>query len=113
MRFIKKYYILFIKNRSRIFKKTQREAIFKCIYGNLFLIKYQLFENEWEVLSQDPYYEPTTEEELEDSGTNVASLGNNIARKYMDQVRRRKVQTLHTAYVQTHPRQNCALWCRL
>ena len=37
---------------------------------------------------------PTTEEELEESGTNVASLGTNIARKYMDQVRRRKVYPL-------------------
>ena len=33
MRFIKKYYILFIKNRSRGFKKTPRGAIFKCVYG--------------------------------------------------------------------------------
>ncbi len=50
-----------------------------------------MFENDWTVLDQDPYYTPKTEEELEESGTNVASLGNNIARKYMDQVRRRKV----------------------
>jgi ribosome assembly protein 1 len=49
-----------------------------------------LFENDWTALEQDPYYVPTTEEELEESGTNVASLGTNIARKYMDQVRRRK-----------------------
>lgn len=52
---------------------------------------FQLFENDWTVLEQDPYYTPKTEEELEESGTNIASLGNNIARKYMDQVRRRKV----------------------
>lgn len=46
------------------------------------------------MLEQDPYFVPKTEEELEESGTNVASLGTNIARKYMDQVRRRKVDFL-------------------
>jgi len=49
-----------------------------------------IFENDWAALEQDPYYTPKTEEELEESGTNIASLGTNIARKYMDQVRRRK-----------------------
>jgi ribosome assembly protein 1 len=42
-------------------------------------------------MEQDPYFVPTTEEELEDSGTNVASLGTNNSRRFMDQVRRRKV----------------------
>ncbi|EGC38317.1 hypothetical protein DICPUDRAFT_149015 [Dictyostelium purpureum] len=48
------------------------------------------FDNYWETIEQDPYYEPTTEEELEDNGVNVASLGNNIARQYMNMIRKRK-----------------------
>ncbi|KAM9953379.1 hypothetical protein ACTFIR_008445 [Dictyostelium discoideum] len=48
------------------------------------------FDNYWETIEQDPYYEPTTEEELEDNGVNIASLGNNIARQYMNMIRKRK-----------------------
>jgi len=48
------------------------------------------FDNYWEIIEQDPYYEPTTEEELEENGVNIASLGNNIARQYMNMIRKRK-----------------------
>ncbi|KAF2068476.1 hypothetical protein CYY_010198 [Polysphondylium violaceum] len=48
------------------------------------------FDNYWETIEQDPYYEPTTEEELEENGVNIASLGNNIARQYMNMIRKRK-----------------------
>jgi ribosome assembly protein 1 len=52
----------------------------------------QLSFSHWEMLDQDPNFVPTTEEEIADSGTyNLASLGNNIARTYIDNVRIRKV----------------------
>ena len=45
----------------------------------------------WEILDQDPNFIPVTEEEIEESGYNIVSLGNNIARMYIDNVRKRKV----------------------
>ncbi|EFA85140.1 elongation factor Tu domain-containing protein [Heterostelium album PN500] len=48
------------------------------------------FDNYWETMEQDPFFQLSTEEELEDHGVNVASLGNNIARQYMDKIRKRK-----------------------
>merc|ERR1712093_657568 len=42
----------------------------------------------YELLDQDPYWVPTTEEELEDLGEKADR--DNIARKYMDAVRTRK-----------------------
>eukprot|EP01132_Coremiostelium_polycephalum_P011146 gene11146-13654_t len=48
------------------------------------------FDNYWEVMEQDPFFVPTTDEELEEHGSNVASIGNNIARQYVDQIRKRK-----------------------
>lgn len=43
----------------------------------------------YEILDQDPFWVPTTEEELEDLGEKADR--ENIAKKYMDSVRRRKV----------------------
>lgn len=52
----------------------------------------QLAFSHWEVLDQDPNFIPLTEEEIVESGAyNLASLGNNIARTYIDNVRTRKV----------------------
>ena len=52
----------------------------------------QLAFSHWEILDQDPDFVPTTLEEIEESGTyNLASLGNNLARTYIDNVRARKV----------------------
>lgn len=42
----------------------------------------------YETLDQDPFWVPTTEEELEDLGEK--SDRENVARKYMDAVRKRK-----------------------
>jgi len=50
----------------------------------------QLVFSHWEILDQDPDFVPTTEDELEESGYNIATLGNNIARTYIDDVRKRK-----------------------
>eukprot|EP01124_Arcella_intermedia_P015434 TRINITY_DN2193_c0_g1_i1.p1 TRINITY_DN2193_c0_g1~~TRINITY_DN2193_c0_g1_i1.p1 ORF type:complete len:363 (-),score=101.11 TRINITY_DN2193_c0_g1_i1:58-1110(-) len=50
----------------------------------------QLVFSKWEVLDQDPDFIPISNEEIEESGYNVATLGNNIARTYIDQVRKRK-----------------------
>lgn len=46
----------------------------------------------YETLDQDPFWVPTTEEELEDLGEKADR--ENIAKKYMDAVRRRKVRLL-------------------
>lgn len=42
----------------------------------------------YDMLDQDPYWVPTTEEELEDLGEKADR--ENVARRYMDQVRKRK-----------------------
>lgn len=49
----------------------------------------QLVFSGFEVLDQDPFWVPKTEEELEDLGEK--SDRDNVARKYMDAVRKRKV----------------------
>ena len=43
----------------------------------------------FELLDQDPFWVPTTEEELEDLGEKADR--ENVAKRYMDTVRRRKV----------------------
>jgi ribosome assembly protein 1 len=48
----------------------------------------QLVFKGFETLDQDPFWVPTTTEELEDLGEKADR--ENIAKKYMDQVRRRK-----------------------
>lgn len=48
----------------------------------------QLVFHGYELLDQDPFWVPTTEEELEDLGEKADR--ENIARKYMDGVRSRK-----------------------
>ncbi|SCZ92656.1 BZ3500_MvSof-1268-A1-R1_Chr5-2g08074 [Microbotryum saponariae] len=50
----------------------------------------QLVFHGFEILDQDPFWVPTTEEELEDLGEKADR--ENIARRYMDAVRRRKVR---------------------
>lgn len=49
----------------------------------------QLVFHGYEILDLDPYWVPTTEEELEDLGDKADR--ENVARKYMDGVRKRKV----------------------
>jgi len=55
----------------------------------------QLELSHWEILDIDPNFVPTTEEELEEFGDNVGGIAPNVARKYIDNVRRRKVCTFH------------------
>jgi ribosome assembly protein 1 len=52
----------------------------------------QLEFSHWDVLDVDPNFVPTTEEELEEFGDNVGGIAPNLARKYVDNVRRRKVR---------------------
>lgn len=49
----------------------------------------QLVFNGFEMLDEDPFWVPTTEEELEDLGEKADK--ENLAKKYMDTVRKRKV----------------------
>lgn len=49
----------------------------------------QLVFSGFEMLDEDPFWVPTTEEELEDLGEKADK--ENLARKYMDTVRKRKV----------------------
>lgn len=51
----------------------------------------QLVFHGYETLDQDPFWVPTTEEELEDLGEKADR--ENIAKKYMDSVRTRKVRS--------------------
>lgn len=48
----------------------------------------QLVFHGYELLDQDPFWVPTTEEELEDLGEKADK--ENVARRYMDSVRKRK-----------------------
>lgn len=48
------------------------------------------------MLDEDPFWVPTTEEELEDLGEKADK--ENLARKYMDTVRKRKVITETLCY---------------
>ena len=48
----------------------------------------QLVFHGYELLDQDPFWVPTTEEELEDLGEKADK--ENIAKRYMDNVRKRK-----------------------
>lgn len=51
----------------------------------------QLVFSGFEMLDEDPFWVPTTEEELEDLGEKADK--ENLAKKYMDTVRKRKVKT--------------------
>lgn len=50
----------------------------------------QLTFAKWAELDVDPNFVPTTEEELEEFGDNVGGIAPNLARKYVDGVRKRK-----------------------
>lgn len=50
----------------------------------------QNWANSYEILDQDPFWVPTTEEELEDLGEKADR--DNVAKKYMEGVRKRKVR---------------------
>ncbi|GAA5973293.1 hypothetical protein JCM11641_003056 [Rhodosporidiobolus odoratus] len=58
----------------------------------------QLVFHGYETLEQDPFWVPTTEEELEDLGEKADR--DNIAKKYMDAVRRRKGMAVERKVVQ-------------
>lgn len=49
----------------------------------------QLQFSHWHIIDEDPNWEPTTTDEMEEFGTNKGSV-NNLARQYMDFVRKRK-----------------------
>eukprot|EP01120_Amphizonella_sp_Union-15-10_P011452 TRINITY_DN485_c0_g2_i1.p1 TRINITY_DN485_c0_g2~~TRINITY_DN485_c0_g2_i1.p1 ORF type:complete len:977 (-),score=196.50 TRINITY_DN485_c0_g2_i1:39-2969(-) len=44
----------------------------------------------WDVFDEDPNFEPRTKEELEEFGDNIGAIPPNIARQYVDSVRKRK-----------------------
>jgi len=50
---------------------------------------FQLKFSHWEMIDQDPFYKPQTEEELEEWGE-YGDKAHNLARRYMDMTRRRK-----------------------
>jgi ribosome assembly protein 1 len=50
-----------------------------------------LIFSHWAAIDQDPFFEPTTEEEIEEWGDNIASIGNNLALTILNDIRRRKV----------------------
>lgn len=50
----------------------------------------QLTFAKWNELEVDPNFIPTTEEELEEFGENIGGIAPNLARKYVDGVRKRK-----------------------
>ena len=49
----------------------------------------QLQFSHWAILPQDPSWQPTTEEEKEEFGTNSEAKGDNIARLLVDDIRKR------------------------
>lgn len=57
----------------------------------------------YEVLDQDPFWVPTTEEELEDLGDKADRV--NVARVYMDNIRRRKGMTVDEKVVEAAEKQ--------
>jgi len=50
----------------------------------------QMMFHHWEVLNQDPFFVASTEEELEDIGENLGGIAPNLARQYIDSIRKRK-----------------------
>lgn len=63
----------------------------------------QIALSHWENIEQDPFYIPATEEELEEWGdTDVTP---NIARKYMNYVRKRKGLLIEEKIVQAAEKQ--------
>ncbi len=55
----------------------------------------QLIFSGWEALDEDPFWVPATAEELEDLGEKADR--ENIAKRYMDAVRKRKVRIIRTS----------------
>jgi len=49
-----------------------------------------LLFSHWAVLDKDPFFIAHTQEELEDIGENLGGVAPNIARQYIDSVRKRK-----------------------
>jgi ribosome assembly protein 1 len=54
----------------------------------------------WDVLDEDPFWAPTTEEEMEDYGNTCTGKEGNVARRYMDAVRKRKGLFVETKIVE-------------
>lgn len=50
----------------------------------------QLQFSHWQIIEQDPFWQPTTEEEIEEFGIQAGDTSLNQAKSYMDAVRRRK-----------------------
>lgn len=50
----------------------------------------QLSFSHWDLLDVDPNFVPTTEDEIEEFGDNIGGITPNLARKYIDGVRKRK-----------------------
>jgi len=65
----------------------------------------QLVFSHWELLDQDPFYVPSTVEELEEFGDNALAVGFNLARKLMDDVRSRKGLELEKQIVEKGDKQ--------
>lgn len=69
--------------------QTSGSASVQLLFHNWELLDEVLFNFIW-TDEQDPFWEARTEEELEDIGANVGGIAPNVARKYMDEVRKRK-----------------------
>lgn len=50
----------------------------------------QLQFSHWQIIEQDPFWQPTTEEEIEEFGSQAGDTSLNQAKTYIDVVRRRK-----------------------
>lgn len=50
----------------------------------------QMQFSHWALLDQDPSWEPTTEDEKEEFGSNANAKGDNLARQLVNNIRRRK-----------------------
>jgi ribosome assembly protein 1 len=62
-----------------------------------------LFDH-WKILDVDPFFVPTTDEELEEHGE-IVGEGTNIARLYIDSVRKRKGLTVNEKLVESGDKQ--------
>lgn len=70
----------------------------------MFVADVQLAMSHWRMLDEDPYFVPRTEEEVEEFGEGVG-LGVNVARRLMDDVRRRKGLKVENKFVEKATKQ--------
>jgi hypothetical protein len=62
----------------------------------------QMLFSHWALLEEDPNFVPLTEDEIAEMGDNFQNQPPNLARRYVDAVRKRKVHTSLCAYNTSH-----------